>query len=64
MKMCSWCGCFEFKQLQIREVYFNIDNSDIKEISNDWIEDKSAIACVDCGRQYEFDGRELQEVGG
>ena len=64
MKMCSWCGCFEFKQLQIREVYFNIEKGNFVETASDWLEDKSAIVCVDCGRQYEFDGRELQEVGG
>ncbi len=64
MKMCNWCGCVKFRQTQIREVYFNIENGDFEDVASEWLEDKSAISCNDCGRLYEFDGRELQEVGG
>lgn len=64
MKMCQWCGCTTFKQTQLREVYFNIDNGNFEDIAIDWLEDKSAIICSDCGRQYEFDGRDIYEVGG
>lgn len=62
MKQCKWCGCTEFRQTQIREVLLHIDNGNFEDITSEWLEDKSAISCNSCGRLYEFDGRELQEV--